>query len=69
MNFRLVTKSIHAMLDYPVVFLAVPFALGFSGMDQWYYLANGAAVMTVVSLHQKEANAKPANGQRVQAAV
>ena len=33
-----------------VTFLAAPFVLGFSGIDGWFYLANGAAVAVVVSL-------------------
>jgi hypothetical protein len=38
---RFVTKTMHA--------------LGFAGLDAWYYWANGAAVLLVVSLHKPEA--------------
>ena len=33
-----------------VTFVAAPFVLGFAGIDAWFYWANGAAVLTVVSL-------------------
>src|SRR5215510_8083423 len=38
-----------------VVLVIAPFALGFAGLDAWYYWANGAAVLLVVSLHKPEA--------------
>ena len=41
--------------DIGIVFLAAPFVLGFAGLDAWYYWANAAAVLTVVSLHKPEA--------------
>ena len=39
-----------------ITFLAAPTLFGFSGLDAWYYWANGAAVMVVIGLH------KPAPG-------
>src|SRR5262249_34034839 len=38
-----------------VLFLLAPFALGFTGLDAWYYWANGAAVLLVISLQKPEA--------------
>ena len=120
MNFRFVTKTVHAYLDYPValslmitpfilslgtanplalwlsvatgvaafaltfltdhqtgvvrvlpywfhvfvdrvvgvVFIVAPLVLGFSGLDAWYYWANGAAVLLVTFvLNASEADA------------
>lgn len=54
---RVLPYSFHLAVDLLVgiVFLAAPFVLGFSGLDAWYYWANAAAVLTVVSLHKPEA--------------
>ena len=61
---RVLPYSFHLAVDFAVgvVFFAAPFALGFSGLDAWYYWANAAAVLTVVSLHKPEpvAEATPA---------
>jgi hypothetical protein len=35
-----------------VTFVIAPFALGFKGIDAWFYWANAAAVLTVVSLNK-----------------
>lgn len=53
---RVLPYWFHLAVDFAVgvVFLAAPFALGFSGIDAWYYWANGAAVMFVVGLHKPE---------------
>ncbi|MHC4877559.1 MAG: SPW repeat domain-containing protein [Planctomycetota bacterium] len=53
---RVLPYSIHLAVDFlvGVVFVSVPFALGFSGIDAIYYWANGTAVLTVVSLHKPE---------------
>ena len=53
---RVLPYSLHLIVDAAVgvVFLAAPFALGFSGLDAAYYWINGAAVVVVVSLHQPE---------------
>lgn len=46
----------HLIVDFlvGVVFVIAPFALSFSGLDAIYYWVNGAAVLTVVSLHKPE---------------
>ena len=54
--FRVVPYSVHLAVDalVGVVFLTAPIALGFTALDAWYYFANGAAVLAVVSLHKSE---------------
>lgn len=54
--FRVLPYSIHLAVDalVGVVFLLAPIVFGFAGLDAWYYWANGAAVMFVVSLHKPE---------------
>ena len=51
---RVLPYGIHLAVDgtVGVVFVAAPFVLGFSGLDALYYWINGAAVITVVSMHQ-----------------
>jgi len=46
---RVVPYWLHVAVDRLVgfVFVVVPFVLGFSGLEAWYYLANGAAVLLV----------------------
>lgn len=46
---RLLPYWFHVLVDRVVgaVFIVAPFALGFSGLDAIYYLANGAAVLLV----------------------
>ena len=53
---RVLPYSFHLAVDFMVgiVFVAAPFVLGFVGLDAWYYWANAAAVLTVVSLHKPE---------------
>jgi hypothetical protein len=53
---RVIPYPIHLAVDFAVgvVFVLAPFAFGFSGLDAWYYLTNGAAVLLVVSLHKPE---------------
>lgn len=50
--FRVLPYKFHVLVDALVgaTFLAAPFALGFTGLDAWFYWANGLAVATVVSL-------------------
>jgi hypothetical protein len=57
---RILPYPFHVAVDgiVGVTFLAAPFILGFSGIDAWYYWANGAAVLTVVSL-SKPAQSAP----------
>ena len=52
--FRVLPYSVHLAVDFLVgiVFLLAPLALGFAGLDAWYYWANGAAVLLVVGLHR-----------------
>ncbi len=54
--FKLVTYKFHLAVDFlvAVTFLILPFILGFKGLDLIYYLANGIAVLLVVSLHKGE---------------
>lgn len=54
--FRVLPYGLHLAVDLSVglVFIAAPFVFGFTGVDAWYYWANGAAVLTVVSLHKPE---------------
>jgi hypothetical protein len=49
---RVLPYWMHVAVDalVGVTFIAAPFLLGFSGLDAWFYWANGAAVVTVVSL-------------------
>jgi len=53
---RILPYSFHLAVDFLVgiVFLIAPSVLGFSGLDAWYYWANGAAVLVVCSLHKPE---------------
>lgn len=58
---RVLPYSFHVAVDGAVglMFLAAPFALGFSGLDAWFYWVNGAAVVTVVALNKPEAVPQP----------
>ena len=53
---RVIPYRIHLIVDFlvAVVFIIAPFALGFEGIDAYYYWINGAAVLVVVSLHKPE---------------
>lgn len=57
--FRVLPYGFHLAVDglVGVAFLLAPGILGFSGIDAWYYWANGAAVMLVVGLHKPERKA------------
>jgi hypothetical protein len=54
--FHVIPYSVHLAVDLVVgvVFLLAPIAFGFTGLDAWYYWANGAAVLFVVSLNKPE---------------
>ena len=54
--FRVVPYSVHLAVDalVGVTFLLAPSVLGFTGLDAWYYWANGAVVLFVVGLHKPE---------------
>lgn len=53
---RVMPYRFHLAVDAAVgvLFLILPFALGFSGMDAVYYWLNGAAVVTVIALSKPE---------------
>ena len=55
--FKVLPYSFHLLVDFivGVVFVIAPIALGFAGIDAWFYWANGAAVLLVVGLHRPEA--------------
>jgi len=57
---KVLPYKFHLAVDLAVgiVFLIAPFALGFSGLDKAFYLANGLAVLTVVSLSKPEGAAE-----------
>jgi len=51
--FRVIPYKGHLAVDalVGIVFVIAPFLLAFEGLDAFYYWINGAAVLTVVSLH------------------
>lgn len=53
---RVLPYRLHLAVDLAVgvLFLILPFALGFSGLDAAYYWLNGAAVVTVIGLSKPE---------------
>ena len=55
--FRVIPYKIHLAVDFlvAIVFLIAPFIFSFEGIDKYYYLLNGIAVLIVVSLHKSEA--------------
>lgn len=54
--FRVLPYGLHLAVDLAVgvLFLILPIALGFQGLDALYYWANGAAVVTVIALSKPE---------------
>lgn len=54
--FRVLPYWVHLTVDFlvGVVFAIAPLAIGFSGVDAWYYWANALAVLLVVGLHKPE---------------
>lgn len=54
--FRVLPYRFHMAVDAAVgvLFLLLPFMLGFKGIDAFYYWANGAAVVAVISLSKPE---------------
>ena len=54
--YRIIPYQIHLVVDalVGIVFVSAPFVLSFQGLDAYYYWINGAAVLTVVSLHKPE---------------
>jgi hypothetical protein len=59
---RVLPYRLHLAVDLMVglLFLALPLALGFTGLDSAFYLVNGAAVLAVISLSKPEAEVAPA---------
>lgn len=54
--FRVIPYKGHLAVDalVGIVFVITPFIFSFQGVDAYYYLINGAVVLTVVSLHKPE---------------
>ncbi len=54
--FRVLPYALHLAVDgaVGVVFVITPLALGFSGIEYWYYMALGLTVLAVVGLHKSE---------------
>ena len=55
---KVISYKIHLIVDFlvAIVFIIAPFAIGFEGIDSIYYWINGAAVLSVVSMHKPESN-------------
>lgn len=53
----------HVVVDglVGITFVIAPFVLGFKGLDAWFYWANAAAVLTVVSLSKPNSLTKSHN--------
>lgn len=54
--YRIIPYKGHLIVDalVAVVFVIAPFLFSFKGIDFYFYLINGLAVLTVVSLHKPE---------------
>jgi hypothetical protein len=54
--FRIIPYKGHLIVDalVGIVFAAAPLVFSFKGVDAYYYWINGAAILTVVSLHTPE---------------
>ena len=54
--FRVLPYKLHLAVDLAVglLFLVLPVALGFTGLDAAFYLLNGAAVVAVIALSKPE---------------
>ena len=54
--FRVLPYSLHLAVDLVVglLFLVLPLALGFTGVDAAFYLVNGTAVVAVIALSKPE---------------
>ncbi len=54
--FRVLPYSLHLAVDGAVglVFVIAPIALGFAGLEFWYYMGLGLTVLAVVGLHKPE---------------
>lgn len=56
---RVLPYSLHLAVDglVGIAFVIAPLAVGFTGIEFWYYMALGLTVLVVVGLHQPEENA------------
>ena len=54
---RIIPFSFHVAVDalVGIIFVTTPFVLGFSGLDAWYYWANGGALLAVLCLQKPDA--------------
>ncbi|WP_299440348.1 hypothetical protein [uncultured Aquimarina sp.] len=54
--YPILSYKFHLTVDFlvAIVFIIAPFIFSFEGIDAYYYWINGAAVLTVVSLHKPE---------------
>ena len=54
--FPVISYKIHLTVDFlvAIVFILAPFIFSFKGIDAYYYWLNGAAVLSVVSMHKQE---------------
>jgi hypothetical protein len=54
---RIVPFSLHVAVDalVGIIFVTMPFVLGFTGLDAWYYWANGGALLVVLCLQKSDA--------------
>ncbi|MDN4999676.1 hypothetical protein ACFQZO_02095 [Bradyrhizobium sp. GCM10027634] len=54
---RIIPFSFHVAVDalVGIIFVTVPFVLGFAGLDAWYYWANGGALLVVLCLQKPDA--------------
>ena len=54
--YGIIPYRVHLVVDaiVGIVFVLAPLVLSFQGIDAYYYWINGAAVLTVVSLHKPE---------------
>ena len=53
---RVLPYRLHLAVDgaVGVLFVLAPLALGFSGIDFWYYVSLGSTVLVVVGLHKPD---------------
>jgi len=54
---RIIPFSFHVAVDalVGIIFVTIPFVLGFAGLDAWYYWANGGALLVVLCLQKPDA--------------
>lgn len=58
---RVLPYTFHLVVDgaVGVIFILAPFLFDFHGIDAWFYWLNGAAVLSVVSLHAPQPGDDP----------